>query len=120
MLVPVYLTQTRLLKSEFNKLCSPFSHFRRLVPNYTLHKGNTYHNLLKAWQRWVVIFKLLTKMGAMVCSHGMMYKAVSQTVLLYGSESWVVTVSMLKVMEVFHHRAARRIAVMMAWREEGG
>ena len=42
----------------------------------------------------------------------MMYKSVVQTLLLYGSESWVVTGAMLKVMEGFHHRLAQRIAGM--------
>ena len=40
---------------------------------------------------------------------GMMYKAVYQSVLLYGSDSWVVTGEMLKFLEGFHHQVARRI-----------
>ena len=44
----------------------------------------------------------------------MMYKAVAQSVLFYGSESWVVTGEMLKFLEGFHHRASRRIKGMMA------
>ena len=38
-----------------------------------------------------------------------MYKAVAQSVLLYGSESCVVKEAMLKVLKGFHHRAARQI-----------
>ena len=49
-----------------------------------------------------------------------MYKAVSYTVLLYGSKSWVVTEAMLKILEGFHHRAARRIAGMMVKRVADG
>ena len=33
------------------------------------------------------------------------YKAVAHSVILYGSESWVVTREMLKVLEVLPHRA---------------
>ena len=33
----------------------------------------------------------------------MIYKAVFQTVLLYGTNSWVVVKAMLKVLEGFHH-----------------
>ena len=40
-------------------------------------------------------------------------------VLLYGSEIWVVTGVMLKVLEGFHHRATRRITGMMATRGAG-
>ena len=49
----------------------------------------------------------------------MMYKAVAQSVLLKVSESWVVTGEMLKVLEGFHHWAARRITGMTATREAG-
>ena len=48
-------------------------------------------------------------MGATVRDRGEMYKAVAQLVLLYGSDSWVVTGEMLKVREEFHHRAVRQI-----------
>ena len=45
---------------------------------------------------------------------GMMYKALEQSVLLYDSNIWVVTKDMLKVLEGFHHRTARRITGIMA------
>ena len=38
-----------------------------------------------------------------------MYKTVSQSVLLYGSEGWLVTGEMLKVLLTFHYREARHI-----------
>ena len=47
-------------------------------------------------------------------ARGMMYKAVAQSVLLYESKIWVVMGDMLKVLEGFHHRAARRITGMTA------
>ena len=53
-------------------------------------------------------------------SRGMIYKAVDQAVLLYVSESWVVTGAMLKLLEGFHHRAARRITGMTETRGAGG
>ena len=39
----------------------------------------------------------------------MMYTPVVQTVLLYGRDSWVITEAIMKVLEVFNHRIARRI-----------
>ena len=42
----------------------------------------------------------------------MFYKAVVQTVLLYGLESWVITPAILKLLEGFHHRVARRLSNM--------
>ena len=53
-------------------------------------------------------------------SWGVMYKAVAQLVLLYGSESWAVTGEMLKVLEGFQHREARRITGMTSTRGVGG
>ena len=53
-------------------------------------------------------------------ARGMMYKSVSQSVLLYVSESWVVTGAMLKVLEGFHHREVRRITGMTAKRVADG
>ena len=51
----------------------------------------------------------------------MMYKAAVQTVLIYGSEIWVVIDAMLKVLEGFHHQVTWRIAGMEAWQVgEGG
>ena len=53
-------------------------------------------------------------MGATVRAWVEMYKTVAQSVLLYGSNSWVVTREMLKVLTAFHHQAARQITEMMA------
>jgi hypothetical protein len=44
----------------------------------------------------------------------MFYKAVVQAVLLYGCETWVVTPAMMRVLEGFHHKVARRISGKMA------
>ena len=46
------------------------------------------------------------KTGAMLRACGMLYKVVSQTVLIYESDSWVVMGDMLKVMKGFHHRVS--------------
>ena len=45
-------------------------------------------------------------------SHRAIYKAVAQSVHLYGSEIRVVTSEILKVLEGLHHWAARRITGM--------
>ena len=54
--------------------------------------------------------KVTKKTKSMVQEWEMVYKVVVQMVLLYGSDSWVVTEAMLKVLEGFHHRVAHRIA----------
>ena len=79
-----------------------------------------YHNLKKAQQRWGMVSKVLDKEGASMRCRGLFYKAVVQSVLLYGCETWVVTDSMVKVLEGFHHRVARRITGRMARRLPSG
>ena len=45
-------------------------------------------------------------MVSTVRAWAMMYKAVVQTVLIYGSGSWVVTDVILKLLEGFHYIVA--------------
>ena len=56
-----------------------------------------------------MVARVLERMGATVWAQGAMYKAVTQSVILYIIKSWVLTGEMLKVMEGFHHRAAQLI-----------
>ena len=58
--------------------------------------------------------KFMGKTGAPIKSHTMIYKAVVQVMLLYGSKNWVVMDAMVTVIEGFHNRIARRIAGMTA------
>ena len=75
-----------------------------------------YLNLNKA-RRWQgIIVRVLERMVATVRSQGTMYKKVAQSVLLHGSNNWVVTREMLKVLTVFHHQEAARITGMTAKR----
>ena len=63
---------------------------------------------------------MLEKTGGPVQARVMMYKAMTLSVPLYGSERWMVTGVMLKVLEGFHHQAARQIIGMMATCGAGG
>ena len=67
-------------------------------------------NLTKARKAWKMISRLLRSenMKPRVC--GMFFKAVVQAVLLYGSETWVLTDSALRCLEGFYYRAACRMA----------
>lgn len=67
-------------------------------------------NLAKARKAWKMFHRLLRgqNMSPRVC--GMFFKAVIQAVLLYGSESWVLTRSALRCLEGFVYQAACRMA----------
>ena len=88
----------------------------RLVPDDTLQLSHinsnweaVYQNLRKEQRQWGLIVRVLEKTGETVQSRGIMYKAVTQSVLLYVSESWVVTAEILKFLEGLYHRAERQI-----------
>ena len=82
----------------------------------------SYSQCIYGWLQTTLYKKVLVidKIGETVRSRGMMYKSVTQLVILYGSDIWVVTGGMLKVLEGFHHRAARQIKGMMAIRGASG
>ena len=61
-----------------------------------------------------MVVKVLVTAGATVQAQAVMYKTVVQIMLLYGSESWVVTGVVLIFLEGFHHRFARWISGMTA------
>ena len=62
-----------------------------------------------------MVVNVLTRAGAMSQAQVVLYKAVAQAVILYGSEIWVVIGAMLKVLEGFHHRVSRQIAGKATW-----
>ena len=53
-----------------------------------------------------MVAMVLERTVEIVRVQGAMYKSVTQLVLFYGSEIWVVTGGVLKVLKGFHHRAA--------------
>ena len=67
-----------------------------------------------------MVSKVLGIMGDPIKAQLIMYKAVFQVVILYGSETWVVMYAMMRVLEGFHHRIARRIVGMKARRVYDG
>ena len=67
-------------------------------------------NLAKAQKRLARIFNLIAREGADSAIGGRIYVAAVLAVLLYGSETWVWTSSILNSIRGFHHRACRRLA----------
>ena len=59
-----------------------------------------------------MVSRVLTREGADPRVMGMFYKAVVQSVLLYGCETWVVTPRVLAALEGFHNRMARWLSGM--------
>ena len=69
-----------------------------------------YHNVRKYQRRWGMVSSVMVKAVAAVQSQEMMYTAVVQTGMLYNSDSWVITDTMMKLLEVLHRIIARKIS----------
>ena len=66
-------------------------------------------NLQRARCVWARFGKVLCRTGANPKQMAAFYKAVVQSVLLFGSETWVLTVGMKTKLASFHSRCARFI-----------
>ena len=66
----------------------------------------------KARQCWARISRVLRSENASPRVCGKFYKATVQAILLFGSETWSLTSSLLKRLEGFHLRAAWRMATV--------
>jgi tRNA(Leu) C34 or U34 (ribose-2'-O)-methylase TrmL len=69
---------------------------------------DVHKKLVKAHQMWAQASHVLLHEKATRSTIKMFYKAVAQTVLLFGSETWVVTPSMMNTSESFHQQVAHR------------
>ena len=78
-------------------------------------------NLKKAQNSWARLTRILGWEGSKPRVSGMFFKAVVQGVLLFGSETWVLTPCMGRDLGSFQHRVAQRIMERHPrQREEGG
>jgi hypothetical protein len=89
---------------------SIFKYLGRLLSNTDEDWPAVYANLRKARKSWARISRILARDGATPRVSGMFYKAVVQSILLFGSETWVVTKPILQALEGFHKRVARRLS----------
>ena len=69
-------------------------------------------NLKRARATWGQVSKILTRQEVPVPVAGMFYQTVDAAVLLYVKESWVLPISVLKVLEVVHVERTRRMTGM--------
>ena len=67
-------------------------------------------NLSKARRRFSCLSNLIAREGADAVVGGKIYISAVLAVLLYGSESWVWSSSMLNTIRGFHHRVCWRLA----------
>ena len=66
-------------------------------------------NIHRARQKWSMIGRILSTKHVSPRAMACFYKAIIQSVLLYGSKSWVLTRRTLQKLNSFHHCCARFI-----------
>jgi hypothetical protein len=88
---------------------SQFKYLGRLLDEDDKDGPALQANLEKARQKWCRIGRILSREQATPRIMATFYKAIIQAVLLYGSESWVVTKSMMQKLRSFHQKCARHI-----------
>ena len=66
-------------------------------------------NIRKAWASWGRLARILGREGADLEVTSSFYTAVTQQVLLFGEESWVLTKRMKSALDAFQGRLARRL-----------
>jgi exonuclease III len=87
-----------------------FKYLGRILRNNDSDNAAVESNIQKARMKWGRLCRLLTREGTYPKAMATFYKAIVQSVLLYGSESWVLTKEMVRKLQSFHHRCARYLA----------
>jgi hypothetical protein len=99
-----------------------FKYLGRIVTDTDDDKATIVHNLNKAGNAWGQINRLLSQekkrnLKAMTS----IYCAIIQAILLYGSETWVMTGSnTLRRLEIFHRKCARFLTGQFIHQQENG
>jgi hypothetical protein len=92
------------------KTVDQFKYLGRMLDNKDNDIPAVEKNLQKARQKWGRISRILSKESADPRVMASFYKAVIQSVLLYGAESWVIAKNTMQKLRSFHRRCARYIA----------
>ena len=66
-------------------------------------------NLKNSRKSWAQLTRILGREGANLRVSGMFFKAVVQAVLLFGSDTWVMTPCMEQALGSFQHRVIQQI-----------
>ena len=79
------------------------------IPGGGSHKSRVAGNIQKAWRIWGRLAKVLGREGVEPKVSRTFYIAVTQQVLLFGAEAWVLMAKMEKALDAFQGRVARKL-----------
>jgi hypothetical protein len=92
------------------QLVSVFEYLGRWLSNDDTDTTAVSKNLKKARLRWGRIRRLLSRQDASPRTMARFYLAIIQSILLFGSETWVLSQRDLQRLESFHAKCARQMA----------
>ena len=116
------LTALRQTFSAYDEVLSCVRQFKYLGHIVSYDENDTpaiRRNIKKARRQWGQFRKVLEREPVPPRVARMFYQAVIASVLLYGSESWVVSPSTLRELEGFHMEAVRRLTGMRPRKVKG-
>ena len=90
-------------------LVTSFRYIRRVILANDNDWPAMVRKLHKERRKWARLTRVLSREGEDARTSGQIYLALVQLVLLYGSETWVMTPRIGRVLSRFHHRVDRRL-----------
>ena len=99
---------------------TPFKCLERVIAVEDDDWTEVVRNIQRARQKWERLTRVLSREGEDARTSGQIYLAVVQPVLLYGSDTWVLTPYMQRVMGISHHGVARRLIGKQPQKERDG
>ena len=84
------------------KTVSEFRYLGSVVKDDDTDGATILGSITRARGKWSRSGRLLTRVGANPMAMGLLYNIIVQTVLLYGSESWVISKDQMRQLWSFH------------------
>ena len=81
-----------------------FPYLGRIIAEDNTDQKVVLHNLNKAKIKWHRCHQILCRDNASKTLMAYLYLTIVMTVLLYGSETWTISVSLIRQLESFHNR----------------
>jgi hypothetical protein len=103
------LRRTFTIRDQPIETVTTFRYLGRILTSSDSDWAAARSNLTKSRQRWTNISRILARESATSRISALFYKATIQTVLLFGSETWVITDEILQMLTSFHHGIARQL-----------
>ena len=101
-------------------LVTSFKYLGRVLSEADENWPAVVNNLWRARQKWVRLTRVSSREGADARTSGQIYLAVVHLVMLYRSDTWVMTPHIGRVWGISHHRVSHRLTGRQTWKGRDG